>query len=124
MFKNYKNSLYSNIIAIAGFPAIVLLIYMAYFYCKTAGTDIIVFILFPISLIYCSCIILLSIIVLLIEKICLKKFNKQIPIYKISNNLFYKIYLYVGLFLFLLLLIPTLLILIWYLYLEINSMIY
>ena len=124
MLKNYKNFLFSNIIALAGFPAALIAAYMIYYFFQTAGIDIVVFILFPISLIYCSSIILLSIIVLLIEKICLKKYNKQVHIHKISNNLFYKIYLHLGLFLFLLLLIPTIMQLMVALYLEIDNMIY
>ena len=109
MIKNYKNYLYSNIIAISGYPVLWCIYW--FIFCimnPVGGGDIIGFILIPFSTIYCLVVLAITLCVFIIELI-LKKSNRQIKLYAISNNIFYNIYLHIGLALFFILLIPLLL---------------
>ena len=108
MFVDYKNFIYTNILALAGYPAIWGLYW--FLFCiknPVGGGDILGFIIFPISIIYCYCVITLAISAFFIEK-SLLKFNKKSFVHKFSDNIYYNIYLHIGLILFFLLCIPIL----------------
>ncbi|MBR6126529.1 hypothetical protein IKQ21_02490, partial [bacterium] len=92
VFGNYKNFLYTNILAFAGYPAIWSIYWTVW--ClqnPVGGGDALGFIVLPFSIIYCLCAVLIAVSVFFIEKWFLK-FNKRVPIYKIANNIFYNIY--------------------------------
>lgn len=106
MFYDYKKFLYTNILALAGYPAIWSLYW--FIVCiknPVGGGDILGFIVLPISIIYCYCVITIAISTFFIEK-GLLKFNKRSFVHKFSDNIYYNVYLHCGLILFFLLCLP------------------
>lgn len=80
VIKNYKNYLYSNVIAISGYPVLWCIYW--FIFCimnPVGGGDIIGFILIPFSTIYCLVVLAITLCVFIVELI-LKKSNRQIKL--------------------------------------------